>query len=185
VFVLVTSRKPGVKSPQEIDDALKKAKPLFDKRDKALAVQTDKWQREIDMLERRVEEAYEDLDLPGGDTIAIRTCLSNPESKRLGELKQEQIKSDPVKDADRLEELMYEILGTITANPLLTVDWFRQNEGKYAMVDAVTMSIGYYEKQVQQLRERNRKVKAAQSFREDESGTELRDVPALSGVQKS
>jgi hypothetical protein len=178
VFVLAT-RKAGIKSPAEIDAEIKKAKPLFDKRDKALAIESSKWQREIEMLERRVETEYVDLELPGGDTIAIRTCLSNPESDLLGRLREEQ-KAFDMKTGDpaRLEEIMYEILELVTANPLLTVQWFRENEGKYATMDALAIAIGYHEKRIEHLKEQDRRVMRAYSFREDEGGASLRGVPS-------
>lgn len=185
MFVLA-SRKAGIKSPAEIEEALRKAKPLFDKRDRALSIESSKWQKEIEMLERRVNETSVDLELPGGDTIAIRTCLSNPESNQLAKLRAEQIAFDlKTGDPVRLEEIMYEILELVTANPLLTAQWFKEHEGKYATVDAVTIGIGYYEKQSQLLKERHQKVMRAQSFREDDSGTELRGVPAIPGVPES
>ena len=180
----MATRKQEAKSPAEIEAMLKKAKPLFEKRDKAIATEVGKWQREIEMLEGRVQETYE-LELMGGKTITMRTYLTNDESKRLGEIRQQQLNFNPEKDNPQvLEDVMYEILGIVTANPDLTADWWRQHEGKFAMVDAVTIAVGYYEKQVEMLKERNRRVRAAQSFREDGGGTELRDVPPVPGDRK-
>ena len=184
MFVLA-ARKDGAKSPAEIDAALKKAKPLFDKRDKILSIESDKWQREIEMLEGRVKETHE-ATLLGGKTIEIRSYLNNDESKRLGELQKKQRDFNPETDDPQiLEEIMYEILGLVTANPLLDADYWRQHEGEYAMVDALMITTGYFENQVEQIKERNEKVRRAQSFREDQSGAELRSVPALHEGDKS
>ena len=58
-------------TPAEIEESLAQAQPLFQKMDQRYNAVTFKWQNEIAMLERRVHDCYEDVDLGNGDIIAV------------------------------------------------------------------------------------------------------------------
>lgn len=132
-------------TPAEIEESLSKAQPLFDKMNARYDAVNTKWANEIAMLERRVNTLYEEVDLGSGDRIAVRTALSNQESKHIGKLDKERAGLDPAKDEDRLNEISYEILEILTANPLLTKEWFAQNPDRYALTDALRISLTFYE----------------------------------------
>ena len=117
--------------------------------DKRYNDQDAKWQNEIAMLERRVYSEYEDVDLGNGDRIAIRTALSEKESRYIGELEAERAGLDSKTDIARLNEIAYEILELMTANPMLTRDWFEANRDKFALSDVLQISQAFYEQVVQ------------------------------------
>jgi hypothetical protein len=139
--------------------------------------ETKRWQREIATLERRVREESEDVDLGNGDLIAVRTCLSNAESQKIAALEEERASLSPESDSVRLDEIAYEILEIMTANPLLTAAWFRENPDKFAVSDMVRLTIGFYRARVAM---KSRGVRNAASFRREPAGPELRGVSEVS-----
>lgn len=105
---------------------------------------------EIAMLERRVNTLYEDVDLGNGDTIRVRTALSEEESVEYNNLQ------NRLADATEEEksEITYRQLEIMTANPLLTADWFRDNQDKWPVNDALSVAAGFLENQLQQRKDR-------------------------------
>ena len=163
-------------TPEEIEENFKLAKPLFDKLAQSTQEENAKWTREIANLERRTRTKIVDIDIGDGDTIAVRTHLSQRAMRRLGEIEREK---RGTKDIDAQNELSYEELEIVTANPLLTRQWFRENQDNYPLNDMVTVIVGFYEAIADQQREKLRRVKSATSFLEKPNGAELRGLPAL------
>lgn len=164
------------------------------------AAKNRKWADEIAMLERRVREEFTFVNLGGDDKIALRACLSNAEmaeitrlDKKRSELGKEVKIPDPKnpkarprvrrvlteKDNDAANELTFEMLEIVTANPLLTRDWFRDNQDKYAMGDMLTIILGFYESRIEENRARMERIKNSTSFRTESEGPELRGVSPL------
>lgn len=164
------------------------------------AAKNRKWADEIAMLERRVREEFTFVNLGGDDKIALRACLSNAEmaeisrlDKKRSELGKEVKIPDPKnpkakptarrvlteKDNDAANELTFEMLEIVTANPLLTRDWFRDNQDRYAMGDMMTIILGFYEAKVEENRARMERIKNSGSFRTEPARPELRGVPPL------
>jgi Na+/phosphate symporter len=151
-------------TPEEIDAALNQAKPLFEKMEQRYAAENNKWANEIATLERRVNTLYEDVDLGNGDRIAIRTALSEKESKRVGKLEEERTTLDKEHDLDRLNDISYELLEIFTANPMLTKTWFKKNGDKFALNDALKIMFSFYESLVR----RAGQTQQIEKFRPDE-----------------
>jgi len=148
---------------EEVNRILKDAEPTMRQMDESTAAAESRWRREIATLERRVETECVDVDLGNGDTIAVRACLSNAESRRIADLERERSTlSDG--DRDRADEIAFEILGILTANPLLTAGWFRQNPDRYAVSDMVAITLGGYEARIVR---QGRRVQEAHSFRRE------------------
>lgn len=161
----------------EVNRILKEAEPLFEERRVREEAEKKRWAGEIAMLERRVREETVEVDLGGGDTLAIRSCLSESETKRIAKLEKERKELDPddPKSQARMDEIAYEILEIVTANPLITRDWLKKNRDKFAVVDMLAATFAYYDAQA----DRFRRINSARSFRTDKSGPELRGVPPL------
>jgi len=193
------------KTPEEKAELLKNLKESDPeiKQLKALkAIKERQWTDEIAMLERRVQDKVTYIDLGDGDKLAIRACLSNAEmteiarlEKRQRNLGKERTIPDPEnqkaaprvirelseKDNEVANEITFQILELVTANPLLTKEWFQANQARFALGDMLTVIMGYYENRVEEIRMRTERVKSATSFRKEPKGPELRGVPALSG----
>ncbi len=176
--------KPGAKSPAEIDAELKRMKPLFEQMYAARDKDDQIWQEEISLLESRVSIAYQEVELPGGGTIRIRTCLTGPEMKRLGELEEKRIEAGHKGDISGMNLAIYEIVEIVTANPLINVEYLKKNPDKYSGIDITTIGLGYYEGQVKALQERAEKVRRARTFRQDSEGAGIRPVPQDIRVQE-
>lgn len=120
------------------------------------------WDQELAMLERRVKEEIALVDLGNGDTIAIRAGLSEAEAKRIQALSTERDGLSPEADAQRLEDIAYEIVAIVTANPMITAEWLRENQDKIAVSDMLTISLSWYSEQAQRAKDA---VIRARSFR--------------------
>jgi len=118
---------------------------MVKKKNELYADQDEKWQHEIEMLERRVKSNFIDIDLGDGDSIAIRACLSEEETRKLAKLNQERLKHDPEQEEAKLNEIGYEILELITVNPRFTKQYFQDNRDKYGTEDLLKAFFGYYE----------------------------------------
>lgn len=154
----------------------------------------EKWQREIEQLEQRIEE-HTDLDIGSGVKIAIFTRL-NEKRKRLYARLVKELKSLGTKqktgtgifdkdgteieewtivlsesDEKRGEEIAYEIMAFTTINPLFTVDWFKENPDKFAMEDLLNNIFMYYNLQAIRWVEQ---AAGTKSFRTKPSGSKLR-----------
>jgi len=130
-------------TPAEIDQSLSQAQPLFQKMDQRYNAAALKWQNEIAMLERRVHDCYEDVDLGNGDKIAVRTALSEEEMLEYGAI--EQRKTELEKDDPELSRLTYRQIELMTANPLITADWLEENKDKWPVNDALAIMQAFLE----------------------------------------
>ncbi len=130
-------------TPAEIEESLNQAQPLFQKMDQRYNAATFKWQNEIAMLERRVHDCYEDVDLGNGDKIAVRTALSEEEMLEYAAI--EQRKTDLEKNDPELSRLTYRQIELMTANPLITADWLEENKHRWPVNDALTIMQAFLE----------------------------------------
>lgn len=123
--------------------------------------EADKWNREIECLERRLETNYVDIDIGGGDTIAIRASVSEKEMNYIAGLEKKRLALDQDTDREEISEITYEILSIMTANPLLTKEYFAENSDKYSTEDMLKVMLGYYDQMVQRVT----RAKSIESFR--------------------
>lgn len=137
-----------------------------------------KWVNEIEMLERRTHKsdgAHEFLDLGQGDQVAIRVALPETDLILLRTLDAEKVTLTPGVDGARLDEIACELLGIVTANPILTKEyWMRHRQDGYSPSDGAEVIIGFYERRALRNRERNQRLAALGAFREKPPGAELR-----------
>jgi hypothetical protein len=168
----------------EVEAHFAQAAPLFRKLEAQTAEERERWQAEIDMLKQRTETAHELIDLGGGNMFAIRTGLTATQMEEIQRLEQLRRSTDPG-DTDTLDEITYMSLQMVTANPLLTREWFREHKADYALMDAAEVITSFYEGRVEQQRERLRRIAALVSFRPEPVRADARDVPALHGVPGS
>lgn len=142
------------------------------KRDAAITAQDEKWQREIELLETRVQSNFKDIAIDdNGGTIAIRASLSDAETGKIAKLDKERLKLGTKdkegntilteKETTKVNELTYEILETVTANPLLNKTFFRDNRDKYSTEDMLKVILGYYD----EMAARVRRVSSIKEFR--------------------
>ncbi|MDY6959473.1 MAG: hypothetical protein SVK08_09980 [Halobacteriota archaeon] len=148
------------------EDDLKRVEAIKKLKAEQLAEIEDKWTKEIDRLERRVTDQYEDVDLGNGDTLAIRTRLSALESNQLDQ-KLKKLKTAGDNDnADESNSIMCEIISVVTANPLLTKDYLMNNMDKYATMDVINAVESFYTI----IAKKGVELKEIQSFRTEQSG---------------
>lgn len=131
------------RSREEISSLLSEHKDQFQKMDQKYNAATYKWQNEIAMLERRVHDCYEDVDLGNGDKIAVRTALSEEEMQEYGAI--EQRKTELEKNDPELSRLTYRQIELMTANPLITADWLEENKDKWPVNDALVIMQAFLE----------------------------------------
>lgn len=146
--------------PAEALEMLKKHQSNFDRIRAAENADNLRWQREIAMLERRVQSLYEEIDLGNGDTIAVRTALSEEEVDQLNEI-EKRLKGENL-TTDERNELAYQQLELLTANPYLTAEWFRTNRDKWPVMDGLEIILRFAESQMKRRKER---FNAIQQFR--------------------
>lgn len=165
---------PRQHTPEELAEAkriLKEAAPLFEQRQITEQAERERWAHEIAMLERRVHNEYIPVDLGNGDTVALRTCLSEREEVRLKTLLLKWEKGD--------EKAAYEIVALITANELITADWLKKNPDKFAVSDLLKVLFGMLEQRAAHHRDTLQRVKNLTNFRPDPAGAEPGGIPAL------
>jgi hypothetical protein len=120
------------------------------------------WLAEIAKLESRVYTEAVDIDLGNGATLAIRTCLSGIEAKRLNELDDaHRVETDHA----RKTELASEMLEMITLSPLITKEWLLENQDKYSPSDVLRALMGFMEVRMQEQADRADKIRSAIRFR--------------------
>lgn len=147
-------------------------KKLIEKFDALNKEEKEKWQREINLLETRVVSNFKDIPIDNkGGTIAIKASLSDSDMGKITKLDQKRSKlgtkdkEDNLtlteKEIDIANEIAWEILGMVTANPVMTKEWFAKNRDKYSTEDMMTVSLGYYEG----MAERMGRVSKIQQFR--------------------
>ena len=141
------------------------------------AEQDAKWQCEIELLETRVQTNFKDIQIDdNGGTIAIKASLSDSDMGEITklDLKRSKLGTKDEKgnltltenEIDISNEIAWEILGMVTANPLMTKKWFANNRDKYSTEDMVTVTLGYYGS----MTERMRRVSEIQQFRDEPTG---------------
>ena len=146
---------------------------LVEKFDKLRKEQGDKWQREIDLLETRVVSNFKDIPIDNnGGTIAIKASLSDSDMGKITKLDQKRSKLGTrdeegnltltEKEIDEADKIAWEILGMVTANPVMTKEWFANNRDKYSTEDMMTVSLGYYDS----IEGRVQRVRKIQQFRD-------------------
>ncbi|TRZ79559.1 hypothetical protein D4R86_05695 [bacterium] len=150
---------------KELADAnktLTAAQPLFEKLSDQKRKDENRWQNEIAMLERRVSDLYEDVDLGNGDLISVRTALSEKEMQELGNIDKEKAKLEL--GSEEVSMLTYQQLELMTANPLLTAEWFAENRDKWPVNDAVGIISAFLE---ELLKSRQSRVDNLKFFRNE------------------
>lgn len=170
-------------------------KNLKKKRDAAITAQDSKWQKEIELLETRVKTNFKDILIDDkGGTIAIKASLNDIDSEKIAALDDKRQKIGTKKkvgtgilnekgveiqvlkviltkeDKEKISELTYEILEKVTANPLLTKQYFRDKRDKYSTEDMLIVTLGYYDK----MAKRVRRISSIKEFRTKPSGSKLR-----------
>lgn len=158
------------RSREEITSLLSEHKDQFQKMDQKYNAATFKWQNEIAMLERRVHDCYEDVDLGNGDKIAVRTALSEEEMLEYAAIEQQQRQlkqkyESMINSPDFIDEaskLTYRMIELMTANPLITADWLEEHKDRWPAADVLTILVAFQERLLQN---RLNKVKDLQSFR--------------------
>ena len=147
-------------------------KELKAKRDAVITAQDAKWQREIELLETRVETNFKDIPIgDNGGTIAIKASLSDSDMGKIAKLDKKRSKIGTKdkegnrilteKEIDIANEIAWEILGMVTANPIMTEEWFASNRDRYSTEDMMTVSLGYYDS----IAGRMKRVSKIQQFR--------------------
>jgi len=126
----------------------------------------EKWIREIELLERRVKTNFVDINLGNGDMIAIRASISDAEAGYIAKLDRERLKLNPEKDENQLNALTYEILAIVTANPIMTKEWFYDERERYSTEDMLKVILGYYDG----ITQRVRRVRGIKEFRSKSTG---------------
>ncbi|MDD1728678.1 MAG: hypothetical protein LUQ50_06370 [Methanospirillum sp.] len=129
--------------PDEAKAMLKKHQPNFDRINAVVDAERNKWQDEIAMLERRVHDVYEMVDLGNGDRIAVRTALSESEMQEFGKL--ENMKAALEKGDESLSNITYQQIALMTANPLITTEWLEENKDKWPVTDALVVISSFLE----------------------------------------
>ena len=133
---------------------------VFDDHEK---IKCEAWSNELSMLRRRVETRFEMLEIPGGDAIAVRTCLTEKEEDELGELLTRAfVKGD--KDAP------YEIIEMCTANPCITAQWLKENPDEFSTQDFLAVLYGYIDRKQEIRQEMADRVMKIASFRVKRAG---------------
>ena len=148
--------------PAEAAAMLKEHQPNFDRIRATETANAFRWQDEIAMLERRVHDLYEDVDLGNGDKIAVRTALSEEEMQEYGALEQRKLELE--KNNPEFSRIAYRQIELMTANPFITADWLEVNKDKWPVSDALTILSAFLEKQMSQ---RVNRVSNLKSFRRE------------------
>jgi hypothetical protein len=149
----------------QLMEALNHERPNFRLFQDHDAQKQEMWQDELAMLKRRVETRVESLELPGGDSIAVRTGLTENEERRLTEL---FVKVFGKGDQDA----PYELIELCTANELITAEWLRANPDAFSVQDMLGVLYGYLERKQQLRQEAADRVRSIASFRLKRAGDE-------------
>lgn len=159
----------------------KGAEKLVEKYDKLKGEEDAKWQKEIELLETRVQSNFKDIAIDDkGGTIAIRASLSDAETGKIAKLDRERLKLGTKdkegniiltdKEIAEVDALTFEILEIVMANPLMTKKWFATNRDKYSTEDMLKVTLGYYD----EMAARVQRVSSIKEFRTTPARTELR-----------
>jgi hypothetical protein len=156
---------------EHLKKVLRDEKPNLDRMRADISDDDARWSKEITALETRVHTEAVEIDLGGGASIAIRTCLTGDEGKRLDVLEKAQALEQ---DADKKEEMAAEMIEIVTLNPLITKEWILENKDKYSPSDILRVLLGFMEVRIQERTDRVKRIRSAASFLPDTRGTELR-----------
>jgi hypothetical protein len=137
---------------------LEQEKSNFSKFEEHERIKTEAWQDELVMLKCRVQNQYELLALPGGDSIAVRTCLTEAEEGKLSDL---FIRAFGKQDSSA----PYELIELCTANPHITAEWLKANPSEFSTQDMLDVLYGYLERKQAMRQETANRVMAIASFR--------------------
>jgi hypothetical protein len=179
--------KKTIEERAELKKVLDGSRPALDAMRADAQTKAHQWDEEIAMLERRMVSEYAEVELSGKDTIAVRTCLSETESSRLGELYTTWF--SPLKNPDanaiaHRRKIGYEIIALVTANPLITEAWLEANPDRFSTDDAVNILISWIEQRRTRENERVARLVSVTSFRPEPAGSELREFSQVPGNKR-
>lgn len=143
---------------------------LIKTRNKELDKDNEQYQIEITRLQKRVATQTAQIPLGDTDTIEVWSCLSEQETKLIGQmekLKKEIVAGRPmdelsVAETEALNDITYQILEMVTANPLITYQWLLENPDKYSTQDMAIAFVGFYS----EIAERAQRTLSIQKFRQ-------------------
>lgn len=154
-------------------------KKLIEEFDKLNAEEKDKWQREIDLLERRTETNIEDVELEKGGAIATYSSLAQEGRIKISDLfdklkglgepenwgKKEFVESD---------DIIYEVFEIMTPNPHFTKEWFKNNPKRFSQNDIERLIFRARAVQLKKEIQEQKRIRDVTSFRAKPGGTKLR-----------
>lgn len=154
-------------------------KELKEKRDKVISAQDEKWQREIELLERRTETNIEDVELEKGGTIATYSSLSQEGRLKIADLFDKLKKmGDPEewgnKELIQSDNIMYEVFEIMTPNPHFTKEWFKNNPRGFSQNDIERLILRARAVQLKKEVQEQGRIRGIKSFRTKPSGDKLR-----------
>ena len=95
-----------------------------------------KWSEEVEMLQRHVDDiTYVPIGKKQGEKIAIYAFPSDAIIKEIIKLDNYRAELAPRKDFDIIAKLTDCIMALLTANPIMTPEWFANNRERYSTVD--------------------------------------------------
>jgi hypothetical protein len=153
-------------TPDEIEAKLQRAAPVLKKFDQKIEQRNDDWANEIAILESRVTSETVTVYLDGEkrqQPIKLRVCLSDAEMRKIAKLFSGKDKLDMSKpeDVEKANELTYEIIEMVTANPMITKEWLKANTDKYSQQDMLALIMSF----MRAMEDRAQSVAKAQNFR--------------------
>lgn len=154
---IAATREAALKHLEEHKEELAKFKSK-------IGDQEGDWEEEIALLERRVKTNYVKVligDKKKGETLAIRGSLSDFEINKIAELDNLRKTLNLRDDLELINQITYVILGTVTANPIITSEWLAENPTKYSTEDMLSGYLTYQEGMIA----RARRVAQIQQFR--------------------
>ena len=154
-------------------------KALIEKFDKLTAEEEDKWQREIELLERRTETNIEDVELEKGGTIATYSSLSQEGRIKISVLfdKLKEL-GEPngwgKKEFEESDNIIYEVFEIMTPNPYFTKEWFKKNPKRFSQNDIERLIFRARAVQLKKEIQEQKRIRGVKSFRTEPSGAKLR-----------
>lgn len=154
-------------------------KELKAKRDAAMVAKDAKWQREIELLERRTETNIEDVELEKGGTIATYSSLSQEGRIQISDLfdKLKEL-GEPEKWSKKefaeSDNIIYEVFEIMTPNPFFTKEWFKNNPKRFSQNDIERLIFRARAVQLKKEIQEQKRIRGVKSFRAEPSGSKLR-----------
>lgn len=149
------------------------------KRDATLKAQDTKWQREIELLERRTETNIEDVELEKGGTIATYSSLAQEGRIQISDLfdKLKEL-GEPEKwgkkEFAESDDIIYKVFEIMTPNPYFTKEWFKNNPKRFSQNDIERLIFRARAVQLKKEIQEQKRIRGVKSFRTEPSGTKLR-----------